>query len=124
MIEKLKQFTQIDVDGIPHVIVSVLLILWFVYAMMHNFTCKYNRTMQEKMCLLIMSLPANQLSIQPVMAAIEVNLLVQNFIGNPWGWVFNLGCLYSIVCLRAHIETVTQVAESAKEFEAASFHDN
>ena len=47
--------------------------------------------LQEKMCLLVMSLPASQLSIQPVMSAIEVNMVQLLQIQGKWAETFTDG---------------------------------
>ena len=52
MLDKLKQFIMVDNDTLPHVL--------------------------EKLCLLVMSLPANHLSIASVFAAVQVMIQIIN----------------------------------------------
>ena len=83
MTEKLKQFTHVDIDTVPHVMVRECTIMVEHFSILMCVGCAYMHSctmhffgLQEKMCLLIMSLPASQLSIQPVMSAIEVLVIM------------------------------------------------
>ena len=94
-LEKLQQFVCVDNNTIHHVIVSIETIptnptvrpythtalnLLFFTMFVHFISA------QEKLCLLVMSLPVNHLCLQPVISAIEVssvdNSHVASYVGS------------------------------------------
>ena len=73
------------------------------------------------MCLLIMSLPASQLSIQPVMSSIEVSSTTVHTLIKA---KLHLSDFCMIVCPGACAKAVTKVADSAKELSTSASHNN
>ena len=95
-LEKLKQFVCVDNITVHHVIVSIETVpttLQLDHTRILHFNshifycmCVHFISAQEKLCLLVMSLPANHLCLQPVVSAIEVssvgNSLVASYVGS------------------------------------------